>query len=114
MVLPRSKLVKKIYELFPYGIGPKTTDSLHFYKYILSLSNPLFHRGKVTTTIHNMYERKKLLRSACFYTTKSNKIKIGELKNEDFTPEIQRLIATKDDIDEIISSMDIALSEVFE
>ena len=44
-----------------------------------------------------MYERKKLLRSACFYTAKSNKIKIGELKNEDFTPEIQRLIATKGD-----------------
>ena len=57
----------------------------------------MFHRGKVTTTIHNLYKRKKLMRSACFYTKKDNKMKIGDLKNEDFTQELQRLIASKDD-----------------
>lgn len=81
-------LYKSFPELFPYGIGSKITDDLNFYKYILSLSNPLFHRGEVTTTIHNMYERKKLAKSACFYTKKENKLKIGDLKNEDFTPEL--------------------------
>ena len=44
-----------------------------------------------------MYERKKLAKSACFYTKKENKLKIGDLKNKNFTPELQRLLAMKDD-----------------
>ena len=34
---------------------PKTTSDAKFYKYLLSLSNFLFHRGEFTVVIHNMY-----------------------------------------------------------
>ena len=91
-------LYKSFPELFPYGIGPKTTDDPNFYKYLLSLSNPLFHRGEVTTIIHNMYERKRLFKSASlYYTTKNNKIKIGQLKESNFSGDVIKYLANRMD-----------------
>ena len=40
-------LYKSYPDLFPYGIGPKTTDDAKFYKYLLSLSNLLFTEEKL-------------------------------------------------------------------
>ena len=90
-------LYKSYPDLFPYGIGPKTTDDAKFYKYLLSLSNLLFHRGEFTVVIHNMYERKRMFKSAVLYTKKDLKIKFGELKEDDFSADIEKHLAKKDD-----------------
>ena len=90
-------LYKSFPDLFPYGIGPKSIDNAKFYKHLLSLSNVMFHRGEVTTVIQNIYERMKMFKSTVLYTKKDRKIKIGQLKEDDFTADIERHLANKDD-----------------
>ena len=47
--------------------------------------------------IHNMYERKRMFKSAVLYTKKDLKIKIGQLKKDDFSADIEKHLANKDD-----------------
>ena len=47
--------------------------------------------------IHNMYEGKRMFKSAVLYTKKDQKIKIGQLKEDDFSADIAKHLANKDD-----------------
>ena len=45
-----------------------------FYEYLNDLSSPHFHIAEFTTIIHNMWERDRLFRKTCTFTSKSEKM----------------------------------------
>ena len=69
--------------LFPYGIGERQDSHVSFYQYLNSLSSPNWHKAEFVTIMHNMYERSKMVSAAITYTSKENKMSIGELNEEE-------------------------------
>ena len=61
---------------FPFGVGSYDDDVpvSSFYEYLNDLSSPNFHVAEFTTIIHNMWERDRLFRKTCIYTSKNEKM----------------------------------------
>ena len=58
---------------FPFGVGSYDKGVASFYEYLNDLSSPHFHIAEFVTIIHNMWERDRLFRKACIFTSKNEK-----------------------------------------
>ena len=85
---------------FPFGVGSYDDDVRvsSFYEYLNDLSSPNFHVAEFTTIIHNMWERDRLFRKTCIYTSKNEKMAMADVTSEDIDHYIDAYLA-KEPID---------------
>lgn len=85
---------------FPYGVGSTDIDGdenkgVGYYKYLVQLSSPNFHRAEFVTIIHNLFERKKMINGAYLRLTEEQKYKIGMLEGRELDEAIANYLSSK-------------------
>jgi hypothetical protein len=81
---------------FPYGVGDHFGKSFEFYKYLVDLSSPDFHRAEFVTIINNMFQRSKMVEAACLRTSKHVKMSIADMQPGDLDGYIDNYLNNKE------------------
>jgi hypothetical protein len=85
---------------FPFGTGSTDIDGVEnkgvgYYKYLVQLSSPNFHRAEFVTIIHNLFEREKMVSGAYLRLTEEQKYKIGMLEGRELDEAIANFLSSK-------------------
>ena len=83
---------------FPYGIGSKDSKmeercGTTYLQYLLNLSRPDFQKPDFVVVIHNIWERKNMIKSSYIKVSNLQKNSIGDITNEEIDGAVHRYLS---------------------